>query len=811
MANYFTIDYEDTTPPASGTLELNNGAAYSSGLTVNVSMFAGSGFTPTHYKLWGLELVSGEGVVTSGTATWQAFPASGMTTAILDPTDENPQYASVKFKDAGETETDIAQSNGVTFSFVAPIIDDSVEWKQSFASLGYEDATSNTLANTNFSTEVELNKSKLGQLKYSGRDFSGLKVEENAIYINPASDLGHLIGMDNSSYVSASKQFSTSEVRMLTVDYGNGPETLTGYDNSLKTTLSGANLDRVQNVSWNSGTNTLTFDAYKFSYYGFTTIKKVEFTTDSQTAGYTGTTINFYVHVIDTNGEDVENAPVTVSGYGDVIGTITEAMPVNTDAQGRATFTLPITAEGIEYFTASVDGTYDVESDLMIFSLDKPATQRSLLTELEQIYKTETYSDTVSGVNTQAVAEPSGSTDTAPADGVLEHDLNVMRTLLRQVKGTTNWYDDLGNYFDPTDTDESNTESKALNLTNIKNNTLDANTIILAVDESNSGSGFSVSAGEDGFLFSTSLRYATPDNRVGLPIYNSVTNSGSYYDEGGWDRVVGIDLINMSTGSEFTDGSGNIVYAKFHDGADYGGTGDGTDVYVKFYTSAGDYTTASGDPSSMMMVYPYRKTLDQMEEYEWVRTTFVSSWEGDAAIVEDISDLWSYAGSLDGETNPTWTVISGSPIVDTDQTSLVDAINALNDEIGDRTWTLTVSGVLTNGQSITDALDALDMGIYDLEQSVEANVGEIYIEVPVSDIAKNAAHDLPGGLTYTPDNTTGQEGKNMDIFMDGMLLTASTGLNGANRDRDYAEINSSQVQFHFKVNAGSNITYLVRQ
>ena len=78
MASYFTIDYEDTTPPVSGTVSLHDGFSYSSGLTVNVSMFAGSGFTPTHYKLWGIGVVEGEGAVTSGTATWQAFPAGGL-------------------------------------------------------------------------------------------------------------------------------------------------------------------------------------------------------------------------------------------------------------------------------------------------------------------------------------------------------------------------------------------------------------------------------------------------------------------------------------------------------------------------------------------------------------------------------------------------------------------------------------------------------------------------------------------------------------------------------------------------------------
>ena len=136
MANYFTIDYEDTTPPASGALELNYGFAYSSGLTVDVSMFAGSGFTPTHYKLWDIEVVEGEGVVSSGSATWQAYPAGGTTTAYLDSSVSTPQYASVKFKNVGETETEVFQSNGVSFSFTETLAHPSVTWKNTFVSSG---------------------------------------------------------------------------------------------------------------------------------------------------------------------------------------------------------------------------------------------------------------------------------------------------------------------------------------------------------------------------------------------------------------------------------------------------------------------------------------------------------------------------------------------------------------------------------------------------------------------------------------------------------------------------------------------------
>ena len=73
---------------------------------------------------------------------------------------------------------------------------------------------------------------------------------------------------------------------------------------------------------------------------------------------------------------------------------------------------------------------------------------RSLLRQLEQIRRSATYDDAVSGIYTSAVAEPTVS-------GSLEQDLNVIRSLMKEMKGTSDWYGDLGNYFDGTDAQDT--------------------------------------------------------------------------------------------------------------------------------------------------------------------------------------------------------------------------------------------------------------------------------------------------------------------------------------------------------------------
>jgi hypothetical protein len=59
---------------------------------------------------------------------------------------------------------------------------------------------------------------------------------------------------------------------------------------------------------------------------------------------------------------------------------------------------------------------------------------RSKLRQETQIRNSVTYDDNVSGVNTLEVAEPTIS-------GSLENDVNVIRTLIKQAKGTSSWYD----------------------------------------------------------------------------------------------------------------------------------------------------------------------------------------------------------------------------------------------------------------------------------------------------------------------------------------------------------------------------------
>lgn len=470
--NYTDITY-DTSYPIAPAVQINNSDIdiVVDGLDVDVQLKEPSGWTSTHYKLWNIN-----GVTTSGAASWVTFSGSGSgNMEVADQTlieQSGKQYIYGQFKDATH-ETGAVTSSGVTFSWTNPTIHSSVAWQDAWSTLNYGSAGSATLKNTTYNTDVVLSKSNVPGLRFGGQNFSDIQITANSIIGSSSSYIGGLLAANASAKLGITKVFSTDATPLVWVDKdGDGTRiTLTQYDGSAKTGLGGDYTERVENYSWNSGTKTLTFDVKKFSQYGFTTIDTVEFTDDSTTGGYNGNSITIKVEVKDTLGEGVEGAPVTISKVsGDAIGNFS-SNPVNTDANGIASFTLNLTSVGAATYDAYVDTIHSAD-DQYTWCLDYNADiGRSLLRQYEQIRWSATYDDTVANVNTSAVAEP---TVTSGSEMRLEPDMNVLRTLTKQVKGTTNWYDDLGMYFDPTNTTSGSDNLKQMSLENIKGKTLDS-------------------------------------------------------------------------------------------------------------------------------------------------------------------------------------------------------------------------------------------------------------------------------------------------------------------------------------------------
>ena len=410
---------------------------------------------------------------------------------------------------------------------------------------------------------------------------------------------------------------------------------------------------------------------------------------------------------------------------------------------------------------------------------------RSFLEQLTQIRRSRTYDDAVADIYTSAVAEPTVS-------GSLQDDLNVVRTLMKSIKGSTDWYSDLGNYFDPTATTSGSTETKALNLTNIKNNTLDAKTVIVPVTADNSGSGYTVSGTSTGIMLSgLGVTYADQTDRTGLPIYAS-TNTGVYFDVDGSQNVCRVDIINVATGAEMEDGSNHTIYGMIHDAADNAGTAD-TDAYIKFYADGSECDLSGADPAptAVSFIYPRRKTMSSMEEHEWLRTDFVNSWEGDVELIEDIVNLWSFTGASndDGTAGP-WTNPSANWILATAPTDLESAIDLLNDGVGNRTYTSTY---IVSGEAVSASLNKLGLGIEGNDTAISTNAGNISTnagDIDTLESSMGTAETDISNLEAAVGSSTGATGL---IYSSNNYVTNATSLETAIGALD-AAITSSSAQ-----------------
>ncbi len=175
-----------------------------------------------------------------------------------------------------------------------------------------------------------------------------------------------------------------------------------------------------------------------------------------------------------------------------------------------------------------------------------------------------------------------------------------------------------------------------------------------------------------------------------------------------------------------------------------------------------------------------------------------------------MANLWAYTGSSNNDPNPEpWTHEEDYYSLSTTSESLTEAINALNSAVGDRQY--TDDNYITDGDTIASSLDNLDVALKTVETNLSVGIGVKLVESVSGTITAGTTHTIPDGYTYTPYSTNDYEaGKNMQVYMNGQLLAASTGVAGINMDRDYAEVTASGIQFHFDVYDETNIIYIIK-
>jgi hypothetical protein len=372
----------------------------------------------------------------------------------------------------------------------------------------------------------------------------------------------------------------------------------------------------------------------------------------------------------------------------------------------------------------------------------------------------------------------------------IEDDMNFARTDRAAIKGV-DYHASIPTYVRPEDT----STTVAANLANIAGHTTDAKAIVTNRKFEN----ISVAMG-DSFVTLTdvgNLKHADSVDITGVPIWDG-------YDSGNWESTY-VELYSDLENELIAVGGaedGYRIFARARAGSEM--SPDSIELEFRAVplgmsiTASVPYTWDGDQPTNIHAIYPYRQSLHAMDENA-LRVLLVNGLVGDVNNdKQGIEDLYTLVGVASGSTDLSTALTNTGnyfPFSDLpDATpSIVEALNVLNEQIGDRTYT---GGLLTSGESITTSLQALSTALED------ANFVRI-IERVTSGFNAGTAHTIPGGASYTIDATN--NGQNMLVFARGLLRDPGP-VSGGN---EYQETSTTEVTFYFRINNNDHINYLI--
>jgi hypothetical protein len=376
----------------------------------------------------------------------------------------------------------------------------------------------------------------------------------------------------------------------------------------------------------------------------------------------------------------------------------------------------------------------------------------------------------------------------------LQDDLNFERTDRAAIKGVA-YSAAIPTYVRPSDT----TTLVPANLSNIAGVTLDAhawviNKLFPAVP---------VALSDAYILLSDAgnLHHADANNKTGVPITD------------GLDTGVGklascyVEIINPSTENYLIAKGGIADGYRIFGLTRAGGSGvSPNSVEVEFravkmgaaLSTSIPYSFDGYQPTTVDMYYGYREQADSLTETAF-RTTLVNGLFADATTSQEVSDILATIGIVVGDTDLSThltNITNYFPFSDlgTATPTVVDALNILNQEIGDRNFTSTI---INDGYTVTQALQALSTAIE------AASHVRIIQRITGSDIPAGTPITIPGGYSYTQD--TSNNGQNLSVFTRGVLRDPGPIIDG----NDYSETSPNSITCYARLRVGDHINYYI--
>jgi len=284
----------------------------------------------------------------------------------------------------------------------------------------------------------------------------------------------------------------------------------------------------------------------------------------------------------------------------------------------------------------------------------------------------------------------------------------------------------------------------------------------------------------------------------------------------GADPAVGLTNDNAGAQGNATQ-SENVANAGFTlsnmAGGAFGFSPDSVDVEFRAVAIGADlstsvaYTWEATQASPVDLAYAYRRRVDQFLDTD-LRVTMTQGLQTDADLRQDVTDIQQTIGEADGATslNGLLTNLTNyfcfSDLPDATP-SVVEALNVLNTEIGNRTYADPGKAQcsLTDGETITASLQKIADALagFSINRTVER---------VASGFPKGTYHLLPGSIAYTLD--TSHNGQNMWVFWRGVLRhPGPLQVLGAPTGNDYEETDTTHITPYQNINTQDIIDYMI--
>jgi hypothetical protein len=297
------------------------------------------------------------------------------------------------------------------------------------------------------------------------------------------------------------------------------------------------------------------------------------------------------------------------------------------------------------------------------------------------------------------------------------------------------------------------------------------------------------------------LKHADSVNRLGIPVFDTGPFAGD-------PNACYVHITDgYSSGGELSVLTGPHAGERIFGFTFNGSSTSPNSVEVHFYSSPWNlnyalnytpYTWEAGQPDVINLLYGYNERLDAMDENAFREVPALGILT-DAALVNDINNILDTIGTISSDQNlnglltntgsyfPFYNLPNATPTV-------VDALNTLNTQIGNRTYT---GGLLTSGQTITASLQVL-------ANSISNSTVTRTIEVLSANLPAGTAHTLPGSISYTLDGTG--NGQYLWVYVRGVIQHPGA----ASAFADYTETNTTSITFYKANKKGDYIDYFVK-